>query len=117
MRAARLLQQASGTRLGASIHVTKRIPAGGGLGGGSSDAAAVLLALNELWALHWSRERLAELGSRWVPMCRCSCTAAVPSPRGRGEVLTPVDLPARWFLIVHPRRCGRHPRDIQPRRN
>ena len=102
IRAARLLQQASGTQLGASIHVTKRIPAGGGLGGGSSDAAAVLLALNELWSLHWPRKKLAELGlvlGSDVPVFVQGCSAFA---RGRGEVLEPVELPQRWFLIVHP---------------
>ena len=54
----------SGTQVGVSIHVTKRIPAGGGLGGGSADAAAVLRALNELWALDLSREELAEIGAQ-----------------------------------------------------
>src|SRR6185369_4015236 len=59
VRAARLLQQRSGTPLGARIHVQKRIPAGGGMGGGSSDAACVLTALNSLWELGWPPEQLA----------------------------------------------------------
>jgi 4-diphosphocytidyl-2-C-methyl-D-erythritol kinase len=102
VRAARLLKRASGTRLGASLHVTKRIPAGGGLGGGSSDAAAVLLALNELWSLHWPREKLAELGLALgsdVPVFVLGQSAFA---RGRGEQLTPLELPQRWFLVVHP---------------
>jgi len=102
VRAARLLQQASCTRLGASLHVTKHIPAGGGLGGGSSDAAAVLLALNELWSLRWPREKLAELGLALgsdVPVFVLGRSAFA---RGRGEVLTPIELPPRWFLVVHP---------------
>lgn len=102
VRAARLLQQASGTRLGASIHVTKRIPAGGGLGGGSSDAAAVLLALNQLWSLHWPRERLAELGLALGSDVPVFVHGRSAFARGRGEALTPIDLPQRWFLIVHP---------------
>jgi 4-diphosphocytidyl-2-C-methyl-D-erythritol kinase len=102
VRAARLLQRESGTAHGASIHVQKRIPAGGGLGGGSSDAATVLLALNEQWGLNWSRQRLAQLGLQLgsdVPVFVHGCTA---SARGRGEVLTPLELPERWYLVVHP---------------
>jgi 4-diphosphocytidyl-2-C-methyl-D-erythritol kinase len=102
VRAARLLQQASGTALGASIHVAKRIPAGGGLGGGSSDAAAVLLALNELWSLNWSRERLAELGLALGSDVPVFVHGRSAFARGRGEQLTPLELPAHWYLIVHP---------------
>ena len=61
LRAARALQAASGVRWGAHIAIEKRLPSGAGLGGGSSDAATVLLALNHLWDLHWSRERLLAL--------------------------------------------------------
>ena len=63
LRAARALQAASGTPLGAAISIDKRLPAGAGMGGGSSDAASTLLALNRLWGLHWPRERLARAGA------------------------------------------------------
>lgn len=102
VRAARLLQARCGTRLGAAIHVTKRIPAGGGLGGGSADAAAVLLALNTLWTLGWSRAQLAELGRQLgadVPVFVHGHNAFAT---GRGDLLTPVRLPPRWYLVVHP---------------
>jgi 4-diphosphocytidyl-2-C-methyl-D-erythritol kinase len=101
-RAARLLQQASGTPMGASIHVTKRIPAGGGLGGGSSDAATVLLALNRQWGLGWSRERLADLGLQLGSDVPVFVHGRSAWAAGRGERLVPLDLPMRWYLIVHP---------------
>ncbi len=102
VRAARLLQTASGTRFGADIHVTKRIPAGGGLGGGSSDAATVLLALNELWSLHWPREELAELGLTLGSDVPVFVQGRSAFASGRGEQLVPIDLPERWYLVVHP---------------
>ncbi len=102
VRAARLLKEQSGTHLGASIHVEKRIPAGGGLGGGSSDAASVLLALNVQWALHWSVERLAGLGLALGSDVPVFVHGRNAFGRGRGEQLTPLALPARWFLIVDP---------------
>jgi 4-diphosphocytidyl-2-C-methyl-D-erythritol kinase len=104
LRAARALQQRSGTSLGADISIAKRIPSGAGLGGGSSDAATVLLALNRLWRLHWPRERLAalalELGAD-VPFFVGGRNAWV---EGIGERLTSIDLPpalraARWAVL------------------
>jgi len=103
VRAARLLQNASGTTLGAQLHVHKRIPAGGGLGGGSSDAATVLRALNQLWNLNWPVARLAQLGLELGSDVPVFVHGGNAFARGRGEVLTPVSLPARWFLIVNPR--------------
>lgn len=102
VRAARLLQQESGTGQGASIHVHKRIPAGGGLGGGSSDAATVLKALNELWGLGYSVARLAELGLALGSDVPVFVHGRNAFASGRGERLVPLELPQRWFLIVHP---------------
>lgn len=102
VRAARLLQQRCGTALGASLHVTKRIPAGGGLGGGSSDAATVLLALNRLWELNWSRDRLAELALELGSDVPVFVRGENAFARGRGEQLTPLPLPSRWYLIIDP---------------
>jgi 4-diphosphocytidyl-2-C-methyl-D-erythritol kinase len=102
VRAARLLQAQSGCRRGARIHVEKHIPAGGGLGGGSSDAATVLRGLNDLWGLGLPRERLAALGLALgadVPVFVMGRSAWA---EGRGERLTPLDLPPRWFVIVRP---------------
>jgi 4-diphosphocytidyl-2-C-methyl-D-erythritol kinase len=102
VRAALLLQADSGCRLGARLHIEKHIPAGGGLGGGSSDAATVLRALNERWSLGYSREHLAALGLQLgadVPVFVLGHSAW---GEGRGEQLVPVSLPERWYLIVHP---------------
>jgi len=102
VRAARLLQAASGTRLGAEIALDKTIPMGGGLGGGSSDAATVLMSLDRLWRLGWPAARLAELGLALgadVPFFLFGRTALA---RGVGERLTPIDLPDCWFVVVAP---------------
>ncbi|HPA88579.1 MAG TPA: 4-(cytidine 5'-diphospho)-2-C-methyl-D-erythritol kinase [Quisquiliibacterium sp.] len=103
VRAARLLAQASGCPLGVEIALDKRIPMGGGLGGGSSDAATVLLALNRLWDLHWPCERLAALGLRLgadVPFFVFGETAYAT---GIGEQLQPLPLPQRWYVVLAPR--------------
>jgi len=93
LRAARLLQQTSGSPLGADIRIDKQVPWGAGMGGGSSDAATVLLALNQLWGLHWSRERLATLAVSLgadVPFFIHGHNAWV---EGIGEQITPITLP------------------------
>jgi len=102
LRAARALQSASGTRLGADISIMKRLPWGAGLGGGSSDAASTLLALNRLWALRWPRERLSELGLRHgadLPFFLGGQPAFV---EGIGERLTPLALPPARYAVVKP---------------
>lgn len=102
LRAARLLKARSGTQAGASIRVTKRIPLGGGLGGGSSDAASVLLGLNRLWALGLARAELAELGLALgadVPFFILGENAIV---RGIGEIITPVSMPPLWLALAQP---------------
>ena len=102
VRAARLLQETTGCRLGADIAVRKRIPSGGGLGGGSSDAATVLRVLNRLWGIGLGMDELATLGLRLgsdVPVFLHGSSAWA---EGRGEILEPVELPERWYLIRHP---------------
>jgi 4-diphosphocytidyl-2-C-methyl-D-erythritol kinase len=102
VRAARVLQAETGVRRGVTISVEKRIPMGGGLGGGSSDAATTLLALNALWGLGLSRDRLAALGLRLgadVPFFLFGRNAFA---EGIGEVLVPVDLPPAWYLVATP---------------
>src|SRR5690349_11820412 len=78
VRAAKALQSVSGTRLGADISVRKRIPMGGGLGGGSSDAATTLLALNQMWKTGYSRAQIADFGLALEQMSRFSCTEPPP---------------------------------------
>jgi 4-diphosphocytidyl-2-C-methyl-D-erythritol kinase len=102
LRAARALQTASGTTLGADISIDKRVPWGAGLGGGSSDAASTLLALNRLWNLRLPRERLAgialQLGAD-VPFFVGGDNAFV---EGIGEKLTPLRCPVMGFAVVKP---------------
>jgi 4-diphosphocytidyl-2-C-methyl-D-erythritol kinase len=103
VRAARALQLASGTHLGATLNVTKRIPMGGGLGGGSSDAATVLVALNKIWNCGLNENDLAAIGVNLGADVPVFVRGRSAWAEGRGEHLTPVDLPQRWFALVHPR--------------
>jgi len=101
-RAARLLQQSTGTALGAHIAIEKSIPAQAGMGGGSSDAATCLLALNKLWGLGLSVKKLAELGLKLgadVPFFLHGHNAWV---EGVGEIMTPISLPPAQFVVVKP---------------
>ena len=101
-RAAKLLQQASGTTLGAHIAIEKSIPAQAGMGGGSSDAATCLLALNKLWKLHFTVNQLAELGLKLgadVPFFLKGENAWV---EGVGEIITPISVPPAQFVVVKP---------------
>jgi 4-diphosphocytidyl-2-C-methyl-D-erythritol kinase len=108
VRAARALVASSRARglpeppSGVCIRIRKRIPMGGGLGGGSSDAATTLLALNHLWGLGLTEDELAriglELGADVPVFVRGRCALG----EGVGERLTPLELPERWFLVLHP---------------
>ncbi len=102
LRAARLLQARSDCRFGADISIDKQVPWGAGMGGGSSDAATVLLALNRLWGLGWSRADLLalapELGAD-VPFFVGGDNALV---EGIGERLAPIGVPAQRFVVVKP---------------
>lgn len=102
VKAARLLAGVSETRLGANIELVKRIPVGGGLGGGSSNAATALLALNRLWGINWPATRLARLAVQLgadVPVF-VHGTAALAT--GIGEKLTPLNLPEQHYIVVAP---------------
>ncbi len=102
VRAARALKAATGTALGVSLRVLKRIPIGGGLGGGSSDAATTLLALNQLWGCGLEVDDLARIGlplGADVPVFVRGFSAW---GEGVGERLSPVELPERWYVVIHP---------------
>jgi len=102
VRAARLLQAETSCRLGARIEVKKRIPAGSGLGGGSSDAATVLVVLNRLWGCGLDIDELASIGIRLgadVPVFVRGHSALAS---GLGDELQPVDLGDRYYLLVFP---------------
>jgi 4-diphosphocytidyl-2-C-methyl-D-erythritol kinase len=102
VRAARLLQSHSSTRLGAEITLTKRVPLGGGLGGGSSDAATTLVALNKLWGTGLSVDELAVLGLQIGADVPVFVRGQAAWAEGIGEDLTPVALEESWYLVICP---------------
>jgi 4-diphosphocytidyl-2-C-methyl-D-erythritol kinase len=102
VRAARRLQQAAGTAMGADIEIEKRIPMGGGLGGGSSDAATVLMALDRLWGTRVPAADLRSLGESLgadVPFFLFGESAWL---EGIGERLSPLPVPPRWYAVLEP---------------
>ena len=102
VRAAQLLQQRTGSRLGADIAIEKNLPTGGGLGGGSSDAATTLMVLNHLWQTGLTRPELMQLGLQLgadVPFFLFGANALA---EGIGEELIEIQTPNRWFVIIEP---------------
>lgn len=102
VRAALALKAASGCALGADIRLHKVLPMGGGLGGGSSDAATVLVALNRLWALDMDQDALARVALSLGADVPVFVRGRAAWAEGVGEELTPVDLPEPWYLVLVP---------------
>ncbi len=102
VRAARRLQAHSGTRLGARIHLVKVLPMGGGLGGGSSDAATTLVALNHLWGTQVDEDTLADLGLALGADVPVFVRGRAAMADGVGEKLRPVTVEEPWYLVVVP---------------
>jgi 4-diphosphocytidyl-2-C-methyl-D-erythritol kinase len=102
VRAAQHLQKTVGTRAGVDIELVKRIPLGSGLGGGSSDAATTLHALNRLWQLDLDREALNELGAALGADVPVFIRGRSAFAEGIGHQLAPLDLPSRWYSIIIP---------------
>ncbi|KFC12175.1 4-diphosphocytidyl-2-C-methyl-D-erythritol kinase [Trabulsiella guamensis ATCC 49490] len=102
IRAARRLIDAAPAGSGADISIDKRLPMGGGLGGGSSNAATVLVALNHLWSCGLSGDELAARGLTLGADVPVFVRGHAAFAEGIGEVLTPVDVPEKWYLVAHP---------------
>jgi 4-diphosphocytidyl-2-C-methyl-D-erythritol kinase len=102
VRAAVLLRNEANCRKGADIHVEKRIPAGGGFGGGSSDAATVVCALDRLWGLDLGEDRLASLGLGLGADVPVFVRGRSAWAEGVGERLLPLDLAPAWYVLVDP---------------
>lgn len=102
VRAARLLQQATGTRQGVTIRMVKNLPMGGGLGGGSSDAATVLVALNYYWRTRLNLTELAKLGLQLGADVPVFVHGQAAWAEGVGERLTPITLEEPWFIVLTP---------------
>jgi 4-diphosphocytidyl-2-C-methyl-D-erythritol kinase len=102
VRAARKLKEKTACQLGVDINVTKRIPEGGGLGGGSSDAATTLVALNELWETGLSTEELVAIGLSLGADVPVFIHAHAAWAEGVGEDITPIEPEESWYLVIHP---------------
>jgi 4-diphosphocytidyl-2-C-methyl-D-erythritol kinase len=102
VRAARLLQQSAGVQCGVNIRLEKRLPMGGGLGGGSSNAATTLLALNQLWEAGLSRNELEVLGLKLGADVPIFVHGHAAFAEGVGEVFTDVVVPEAWYLVLVP---------------
>lgn len=102
VRAAKLLQSSTGSKLGADIQLIKRIPMGAGLGGGSSDAASTLLGLNRLWELNLSLNELAQLGAKLGADVSVFVYGHAAWAEGVGDQLQSIELPEPWYLIIAP---------------
>ena len=102
VRAARLLQKSTDYRQGTEIKIDKQLPMGGGLGGGSSNAATTLVALNKLWKTNLSTNELAELGLQLGADVPVFIRGYAAWAEGVGEELTPIQLPQLWFLVLIP---------------
>jgi len=102
VRAARALQAQTGAHLGATLRVYKKIPQGGGLGGGSSDAATTLLALNRLWGCGLNLDELAGIGLPLGADVPVFVRGSSAWAEGVGDRLTPLELPEKWYVVVHP---------------
>ncbi|HCL53235.1 4-(cytidine 5'-diphospho)-2-C-methyl-D-erythritol kinase [Pseudomonas fulva] len=102
VRAARQLQAQSGTPLGADIWLNKVLPMGGGIGGGSSDAATTLLGLAHLWQLEWDEDRLTALGLGLGADVPVFVRGHAAFAQGVGEQLTPVDPEQPWYVVLVP---------------
>ena len=103
LRAAHALREAAHVMRGVAIRVEKRIPQGAGLGGGSSDAASVLLGLNRLWSLRLSRAELMRIGARLGADVPFFLGDGAALARGTGDVLAPMSVPACWITLAMPR--------------
>jgi 4-diphosphocytidyl-2-C-methyl-D-erythritol kinase len=102
LRAAQALKAATGTPYGASLRVHKRIPLGAGLGGGSSDAATTLVALNELWDCRLTLDELSGLGLSLGADVPVFIQGSSAWAEGVGERLTPVSVPEAWYMVIYP---------------
>jgi len=102
IRAAELLQKASGVSQGVTIRLHKRLPIGGGLGGGSSNAATVLIALNVLWRVGLNAQELAQLGLLLGADVPVFIHGSAAWAEGVGEQLSPIDMAEPWYLVLNP---------------